>query len=253
MTTNNAMISFNEAQQIATNFVKSGLFKDTTDIAKATVKILAGAEFGIGPFAAMKGINIIQGSPAVGANLIASKIKTFGRYDYRVVRQNDLLCHLEIFDKGQSIGNSVFTMDDAQKAGLLSKDIWRKYPRNMLFARAVSNAHRWFCPEIFGGTPVYTPEELDAPLEEWEEKDITPIIEEPIEVKTSAEYREKIMQALARRGVDTQATFAHYNHMNIMDFSEAEIKELIELGKKLKEKEEAAVAQQQALAESLVL
>ena len=51
MTTNNAMISFNEAQQIATTFVKSGLFKDTTDIAKATVKILAGAEFGIGPFA----------------------------------------------------------------------------------------------------------------------------------------------------------------------------------------------------------
>jgi hypothetical protein len=35
----------------------------------------------------------------------------------------------------------------------------------MLFSRAMSNGTRWYTPDIFGG-PVYTPEELNAPLNE---------------------------------------------------------------------------------------
>ena len=36
------------------------------------------------------------------------------------------------------------------------KSGWVKYPRNMLFARAMSNGVRWFAPEATGGLPVYT-------------------------------------------------------------------------------------------------
>jgi recombinational DNA repair protein RecT len=53
-------------------------------------------------------------------------------------------------------------MKDAKAAGLDGKDVWKKYPRNMLFGRAMTNGCRWYCPDIFGGKSVYTPEELNA-------------------------------------------------------------------------------------------
>ena len=37
-----------------------------------------------------------------------------------------------------------------------------KFPRNMLFARAISNGARWYCPDLFNGNAVYVPEELGA-------------------------------------------------------------------------------------------
>ena len=37
-----------------------------------------------------------------------------------------------------------------------------KFARNMLFARAISNGARWYCPDLFSGNPVYVPEELGA-------------------------------------------------------------------------------------------
>ena len=38
---------------------------------------------------------------------------------------------------------------------------WEKYPRNMVFARALTNGARWYCPDVFNG-PIYTPDELGA-------------------------------------------------------------------------------------------
>ena len=48
----------------------SGYFQDARDAAQAAVKVQAGMEMGFGPFASMTGIHIIQGRPAVGANLM---------------------------------------------------------------------------------------------------------------------------------------------------------------------------------------
>jgi hypothetical protein len=36
----------------------------------------------------------------------------------------------------------------------------------MLFARAMSNGVRWYCPDVFSGAPTYTPEELGADVTE---------------------------------------------------------------------------------------
>ena len=53
-------------------------------------------------------------------------------------------------------------MDDAKAAGLTSKDNWKKYPRNMLFARAISNGQKWYAPDVYNGVTVYTPDEMGA-------------------------------------------------------------------------------------------
>lgn len=140
--------------------VKSGFFGDTKDAAQAVVKVLAGRELGFGPIASMTGVNIIKGRVSLSANLIASAIKRTGRYNYRIVKLTDKECDLIFFEHGQEVGHSTFTAEDAKRAGL-SGDNWNKYPRNMNFARAISNGAKWYCPDVFGG-PIYTPDELGA-------------------------------------------------------------------------------------------
>lgn len=165
-------LSVTESMSMAETFAKSGLFKDTSDMAKAFVKIIAGQEIGISPFQAMSGIHIIQGKPTIGAGIMASKVKGSGKYDYRVTQQDDNACVIEFFQGKEMIGVSKFTKEDAVKAG--TQNI-HKFPKNMLFARAISNGVKWYCPDIFNG-PVYVPEEM-AGLEETQETtytDITP-------------------------------------------------------------------------------
>jgi len=138
---------------------QSGFFSDAKDASKAVVKVLAGRELGFGPVASMTGINIVQGKVAVGANLIAAAIKGSGKYTYRIKEHTSTICAIEFFESGESLGISSFSMDDAKAAGLSNKAVWKQYPRNMLFARAISNGAKFHTPDIFGG-PVYTPEEL---------------------------------------------------------------------------------------------
>ena len=140
--------------------VESRYFQDAGQMAQAVVKVLAGRELGFGPIASMTGIHIVQGRPTLGADLLAKAVKRSGRYNYRVVELSDTRCELAFFerdgDKWVPIGTSPFTVEDAKRAGTKNID---KFPRNMLFARAMSNGVKWFCPDAIGLT-VYDPSEL---------------------------------------------------------------------------------------------
>lgn len=154
--------SLTEIMSIGKAFAESGMFTDVKTAAQAIVKIQAGAEIGLPPFASMTGIHIISGKPTIGAGLIASSIKGSGKYDYRVKEQTEKVCSIEFYEvNGKSrepLGVSTFTLEDAKKAGTKNLE---KFPKNMLFARAISNGVKWFCPDVFAG-PVYVPEEMEA-------------------------------------------------------------------------------------------
>ena len=147
-----------ELMNMAKAFAESGMFADTKSAAQAIVKIQAGQEIGIPPFAAMTGIHIIQGKPTIGAGLIASRVKGSGKYDYKVIEASEKVCSIDFYQGKEKIGNSTFTVEDAKKAGTKNID---KFPKNMLFARAISNGVKWYCPDVFSG-PVYVPEEMQA-------------------------------------------------------------------------------------------
>jgi hypothetical protein len=151
-------LPISELMNLAKAFAESGMFADTKSAAQAIVKIQAGQEIGIPPFASMTGIHIIQGKPTIGAGLIASRLKGSGKYDYRVVEASEKVCSIDFYQGNTKIGNSTFTIEDAKKA--LTKNI-DKFPKNMLFARAISNGVKWYCPDIFSG-PVYVPEEMQV-------------------------------------------------------------------------------------------
>ena len=164
--------SIDDMERLAKLLAASNYFKDARDAAQAFAKILAGKEMGFPSFASMTGIHIIQGKPAMGAHLIAAAIKRSGRYDYRVREHDDSICRIEFFENGESVGFSEFNATDAKKAGTQNMS---KFPKNMLFARAISNGMRWFCPDLMLGAPIYTPEELGASVDEYGDViDITP-------------------------------------------------------------------------------
>lgn len=159
-----------EVQRIGGLLAASGYFSEAREMAQAAVKVMAGQELGIPPVAAMMGIFFIKGKVALGGNLIASRIRAHG-YDYRHKQFDAKGCVLVFFGKPdaagkrETLGESSFTEEDAKTAGVFS-DMYRKYPRNMYFNRAISNGAKWFTPEVFAGAPVYTPEELGAKVDE---------------------------------------------------------------------------------------
>jgi len=147
----------------------SGYFKDVRDESQAVAKILAGQELGFGPIASLTGVYIQQGKIAYLANLIAAAVKKSGRYNFRVKTLTDTECSIIFFEGKEACGESTFTIQDAKQAGLLdgpNSGNYRRYPRNMLFARAMSNGARFHCPDVFGGVSIYTPEELGATVSE---------------------------------------------------------------------------------------
>jgi hypothetical protein len=160
------MPSFDELRLMVEAMAKSGFFKNVQDYNKALTVALVGREMGIAPAAAITGIHIIEGKPSLGSNLIAGLVKRSGKYTYRVISNTATGCEIEFFEKVAgnfvSIGTSEFTQDDARAAGVLAKDNWKKYPKSMYFARAMSTGARTHCPDVFGGHAVYHEGEIES-------------------------------------------------------------------------------------------
>ena len=138
--------SMEDAKTAAVAMSASGYFKDAKDKSQALTKILAGQEMGVGAFAAMNDIHVIQGKPSAGAGIIAARVRGHENYDYDILEMSMEKCSVQVWRKSRTgewkiEGVSTFTKEDAIQAQLWGKDNWKKYPRNMLFSRAISNAH----------------------------------------------------------------------------------------------------------------
>lgn len=165
-------LTMNQLNFIGAAMTASGAFKDVKRQSQALVRILAGQEMGLGPFAAMSNISIIEGNASVGGHIMAARVKASPKYDYKVVKWDRQSCVIDFYELDPDtkellkIGTSDFTMQDAQAANLTGKFNWKAYPRNMLFNRAISNGVRTYCPDVLGNAPVYDPDELGAKLNE---------------------------------------------------------------------------------------
>lgn len=163
-----ALQTFTDLQRFCHAAVESGFFKSTGDLAAAVVKVQYGMELGLPPVAALRGVIVSEsGGLELTAAAMAALIQRTGRYRYRVRKHTDEVCSIEFFDGSESLGVSTFSQADAKRAEVKmvsrqgSKLPWSKFPRNMLFARALSNGARWYCPEIFFGAS-YSEGELDG-------------------------------------------------------------------------------------------
>lgn len=198
--------SISEIMKLGEMLAKSGYFKDATDPAKAVAKIMAGQELGIPPFASMAGIYIIEGKPVLGANLIAGLIKKSGKYDFRVLLLTNEECDIEFYRDGKPLGRCGYDMDDAERAGLAGKAVWKRHPRNMMFARSMSDGAKHYCPDIFI-TGVYVDgADFDAvaPVEEIK-KEYVDIPAESVDTEPLHEMPADLKKMMAKVGADEKA------------------------------------------------
>lgn len=139
-----------------TNFVPKGLRGKPAEIAAC---ILTGREIGIGPMQSLAKIHVIDGRPAMSSELMRSLVMSAG-HDITYPTLTDE----KVVVKGRRSNSDqwtevTWTMKDAQRIGVSSKDVWKKYPRQMLSARATSELCRLLFPDALGGIS-YTVEEL---------------------------------------------------------------------------------------------
>ena len=182
---------------VAKAMAASNYFSDAKKQSQAIAKIMFGQELNLGPAASMSNIHIIKGKPSLGSHLIAAKVKQSDKYNYKVNEKSDQKCVIDWYEQGEKVGESKFTIQQAKDIGLTRKDNWKNYPCNMLFARAISNGAKMFCPDVFI-TGVYTPEEMqsvsDAPEDVSEADYEVSNTEQPAEDKPSESEPDNITE-----------------------------------------------------------
>ena len=124
--------------------------------------MLAGRELGIGPMQALQKIHIIQGRPTLSAELMASLVRRAG-HRLRTIESTASTATVEgaRHDDPDAPEKITFTIEDAKRAGLVGKDVWKAYPTAMLWARAVSALCRRLFPDVLAGMS-YTREEVEG-------------------------------------------------------------------------------------------
>jgi hypothetical protein len=156
--------SVDDLARLARVFAASGLFgragNQETQIAECAIRIMAGMESGFSPFASVTGVHVINGRPAFSANLLAQAVRRHPDYDYRVLEKTAKICRIKFLSRGEVLGEETFTIEMAERAGLLKNPTWKAYPEAMLFSRALTAGMRTHCPDALGGHPAYSPEEL---------------------------------------------------------------------------------------------
>jgi hypothetical protein len=146
-------------ERVAHALAQSGMVKDRTPEA-VLAKMMKGRELGLPAFAAQEVIYFFDGKTTVAAHAqlgIAS-----ARYGVRprIVRSDERICEIEFSRPGWANVAESFTLEQAQRAGLTGKDNWKKYPKDMLYSRALTRGIKRICPEV--GAGIYDPDEVGA-------------------------------------------------------------------------------------------
>ena len=172
---------FDGKMRLAEVLHKSGLCpKGMNSIEKVFVALQYGHELGLSPMIAVQNIPVVNGRPSLMTTVMMGIIRASGKVidlkEEEILDGNKII-GFEVTGKRKDTGNTVykgkFTLEDAEKAGLVGKDgevikdNW-KYPAGMLLYRAQSRFAKDSCPELFAG--LLTKEEA----ENLEPIDITP-------------------------------------------------------------------------------
>src|SRR5467141_788490 len=123
-------------------------------MAKVLAAIEYGRAVGIEPMIALQNITMIKGKAGASAMLIGAQLRRAGykietswydRTGAAVAKESPDVwgCKVVVGKRGEATGDGVFSLTDAQRAGLLKEDSgWQRYPKDMLYARALTQAAR---------------------------------------------------------------------------------------------------------------
>lgn len=150
------IIPYSDMERMAAVVAQSGLFGIKTPMQALALMLIAQAE-GLHPATAARDYHVISGRPALKADAMLSKFQAAGGkvqwHEYTDVSVSATFSHPQ--GGAVKIG---WTIDQASRAGLTGRDVWKQYPRAMLRARVISEGIRTVYPGVLAG--MYTPEEI---------------------------------------------------------------------------------------------
>lgn len=172
-------------ERLAESLGKSGKAGSLRTKESVLAVVVAGAELGVPPMAAINGLHAIEGKLSMSAQLAhslvnrdlpGSKFKITESFD---AKTNDGYCEVTLTVPGREPYTGRYTMADAKRAGLVkSGSNWEKSPGDMLYSKALLRAIRRVAPEVLNGmygtgelgeadeTASARPESIDVPVVE---------------------------------------------------------------------------------------
>lgn len=151
----NALVPISDIERMSVAVAKSGLFGIKSPDQAMALMLIAQAE-GLHPAIAARDYHIIQGRPALKADAMLARFQSAGGR-VKWIEMSDRRVAAEFSHPQGGTVEIDWTPERARQAGI-SNDMHKKYPRQMLRARVISEGIRTVFPGVVVGT--YTPEEI---------------------------------------------------------------------------------------------
>lgn len=184
------MVTTNPAQLqvMAKAVTESGLFGLKNQNQAFTLMMIAESE-GIHPIKAIQTYSIINGMPSLKSTEVQARFqKSGGKLQWIETTEKKAVCKMSHPDGGEY--TSEFSIEMAKQMGLSEKDNWKKMPKQMLMARAITAGVRALYPACLNN--MYSDmEAIDMPKED--------IIETEIEDETPKQSISLLKMKLANR------------------------------------------------------
>lgn len=170
---------FRELAQIA---VKSGNYPNMNEMTMINM-MMSARDLGISPYKALNGgFYVVNGKISMSTSLMTDRIRKEG-HSVKITEWTSKKCIIiGIRKDNQDSVKIEFTWEDAQAAGLTNSQTWKRYPKAMLYNRAMSMLARVLFPDVVGNC--YSEDEGEeigknsfrskTPPPIKEEKDFTP-------------------------------------------------------------------------------
>jgi hypothetical protein len=159
---------FDEAWRMASAIARSDLapkdFRDKPE--NCFIAMQMGAEVGLPPMAALQNIAVVNGRPSLWGDSALAIVMVHPAYEsHREFFEgtgDSKIAVCQVKRRGHELHTVKFSVADAKKADLWSKDIWKKYPDRMLQMRARGWALRDKFADAFRGLSI-AEEAMDIP------------------------------------------------------------------------------------------
>lgn len=156
-----------EASQVAVSLAKTPFVPaslrdrdDAVTVGNITAAILTGQEVGMQPMAALRALDVIQGTPAFRAITLRALVLSHGHDLWLAESTATRAIVRGRRANSTEVQESVWTLDRAKALALLGKDNWRKQAQAMLVARATAECARLVAADVIMAVP-YAVEELE--------------------------------------------------------------------------------------------
>jgi len=207
--------------------LKSGFLPQSIKTPEQAITImLTGKEIGVPPMEALRGINVIQGKPAISPQLMLALANRTGQLTDLKIEEDEDGVTVTVRRGSRSPISATFGRAEAVQMGLSGKDNYKKQASTMYRWRAIAAALRLAFADAISG--LYTADEMGATVE-IDESGAERIIETTATKAETPKADQKVVEA-PKKSPKTDKSLAGRREKMVDAFAELGVEEKEVLG-----------------------